>query len=147
MRITEAGAPSDSLQIPAHGGPESRHPWHRQIPEKSGCGLTVNWLHFPRLRSSRILRNPSCRVSHFDFHPEHWPVHYVAMAGGNIWKTQNNGMTWEAVFENEGAYSIQRDALAARGGKTRGSGRATDLRAEAAPWTPARMPDWPGASE
>ncbi len=48
----------------------------------------------------------SGRVADFAFHPEHWQVHYVAMASGNIWKTENNGNTWKPVFENEGSFAI-----------------------------------------
>lgn len=46
------------------------------------------------------------RVSDFAFTPGQWQKHYVSMASGNIWKTENNGVTWTPVFENEGAYAI-----------------------------------------
>ena len=48
----------------------------------------------------------SGRVSDFAFVPGRWQAHYVAMASGNLWKTVNNGITWEPVFDNEGAYAI-----------------------------------------
>jgi len=48
----------------------------------------------------------SGRVSDFAFVPGQWQAHYVAMASGNLWKTGNNGVTWEPVFDNEGAYAI-----------------------------------------
>ncbi len=48
----------------------------------------------------------SGRVSDFAFHPDRWQVHYVAFASGNLWKTENNGITWTALFENESSYSI-----------------------------------------
>ena len=48
----------------------------------------------------------SGRVSDFAFHPDQWQVHYVAFASGNLWKTENNGITWTPVFENESSYSI-----------------------------------------
>ncbi|MFC1688914.1 glycosyl hydrolase [Pseudomonadota bacterium] len=48
----------------------------------------------------------SGRVSDFAFHPGQWQVHYVAFASGNLWKTENNGVTWNPVFEKEGSYSI-----------------------------------------
>ena len=28
------------------------------------------------------------------------------MASGNLWKTENNGITWSPVFEHEGAYAL-----------------------------------------
>ena len=46
------------------------------------------------------------RVSDFAFTPGAWQKHYVAMASGNLWKTENNGITWDAVFDNEGSYAI-----------------------------------------
>ena len=48
----------------------------------------------------------SGRVSDFAFHPGQWEAHYVAFASGNLWKTENNGATWQTVFENEGSYAI-----------------------------------------
>ncbi len=46
------------------------------------------------------------RVSDFAFVPGEWQKHYVAMASGNLWKTENNGVTWTPVFENEGSFAI-----------------------------------------
>jgi len=48
----------------------------------------------------------SGRVSDFAFHPDQPEIHYVAMASGNLWKTENNGVTWSPVFDEEGAYAI-----------------------------------------
>jgi photosystem II stability/assembly factor-like uncharacterized protein len=48
----------------------------------------------------------SGRVADFAFHPGEWQRYYVAMASGNIWKTDNNGNTWTPVFEHEGSYAI-----------------------------------------
>ncbi|MFK8014986.1 MAG: WD40/YVTN/BNR-like repeat-containing protein [Gammaproteobacteria bacterium] len=48
----------------------------------------------------------SGRISDFAFHPEHKNVFYAATASGNLWKTTNNTITWEPLFENEGSYSI-----------------------------------------
>jgi photosystem II stability/assembly factor-like uncharacterized protein len=48
----------------------------------------------------------SGRVSDFAFHPDHPEIHYVSMASGNLWKTENNGVTWAPVFDNEGSYAI-----------------------------------------
>ncbi len=31
---------------------------------------------------------------------------YVAAAGGGVWKTTNNGITWEPIFDGEGSHSI-----------------------------------------
>jgi len=48
----------------------------------------------------------SGRIADFAFHPDHWKVHYVAMASGNLWKTENNGISWQPLFEDEGSYAI-----------------------------------------
>ncbi|MEL7536373.1 MAG: glycosyl hydrolase [Pseudomonadota bacterium] len=46
------------------------------------------------------------RISDFAFHPERKHEYYAATASGNLWKTTNNGITWTALFENEGSYAI-----------------------------------------
>ena len=48
----------------------------------------------------------SGRVSDFAIHPDRHHEIYAAVASGNLWKTTNNGITWEPIFENEGSYAI-----------------------------------------
>ena len=48
----------------------------------------------------------SGRVSDFAFHPGESQSFYVSMASGNLWKTENNGITWKALFENENSFAI-----------------------------------------
>ena len=48
----------------------------------------------------------SGRVSDFAFHPGQPQSFYVSMASGNLWKTDNNGITWTALFENESSFAI-----------------------------------------
>jgi photosystem II stability/assembly factor-like uncharacterized protein len=48
----------------------------------------------------------SGRISDFAFHPEHKHKYFAATASGNLWKTDNNGITWEPVFDNEASYAI-----------------------------------------
>ncbi len=48
----------------------------------------------------------SGRISDFAFHPERKHEYFAATASGNLWKTDNNGITWEALFEGESSYSI-----------------------------------------
>ena len=43
------------------------------------------------------------RVSDFAFFPGQWQQHYVAMASGTLWNTENTGVTWNPVFEHEGS--------------------------------------------
>ena len=48
----------------------------------------------------------SGRIADFAVNPENNFEYYVAVASGHIWKTLNNGITFEPVFDNYGAYSI-----------------------------------------
>jgi len=48
----------------------------------------------------------SGRIADFAVNPENKAEYYVAVASGNVWKTENNGTTWKPVFDNYGAYSI-----------------------------------------
>src|ERR1035437_4608180 len=48
----------------------------------------------------------SGRIADFAINPQNHNEYYVAAASGNIWKTTNNGTTFEPVFENYGAYSL-----------------------------------------
>jgi len=48
----------------------------------------------------------SGRIADFAVNPRNHSEWYVAVASGHIWKTVNNGTTFEPVFDNYGAYSI-----------------------------------------
>ena len=48
----------------------------------------------------------SGRISDFAFNPDKKHEFYVATASGNLWKTSNNMITWEPLFENEGSFSL-----------------------------------------
>ena len=48
----------------------------------------------------------SGRIADFAVNPNNHSEYYVAAASGNIWKTINNGITFEPVFDKYGAYSI-----------------------------------------
>src|SRR5437588_7730061 len=48
----------------------------------------------------------SGRVVGFALHPEHRSQYFVAVASGGVWKTENAGVSWKSVFDNEGSYSI-----------------------------------------
>jgi len=48
----------------------------------------------------------SGRIADFAVNPNNYSEFYVAAASGNIWKTTNNGTTFEPVFDSYGAYSI-----------------------------------------
>lgn len=48
----------------------------------------------------------SGRVVAFAVNPNDSTEYYVAAASGGVWKTRNNGTTWQAVFESQPSYSI-----------------------------------------
>lgn len=48
----------------------------------------------------------SGRIADFAVNPLNHFEYYVAVASGHIWKTSNNGITWNPVFEKYGTYSI-----------------------------------------
>lgn len=48
----------------------------------------------------------SGRISDFAFHPERKHEFFVGTASGNLWKTDNNGITWQPLFDNEASYAI-----------------------------------------
>jgi len=48
----------------------------------------------------------SGRIADFAVDPDNFSTYYVAVASGHIWKTTNNGITFNPVFDNYGVYSI-----------------------------------------
>lgn len=48
----------------------------------------------------------SGRVADFAVNPNNFSEWYIAFASGGVWKTVNNGLTFNPVFDNYGAYSI-----------------------------------------
>src|SRR5512146_1864513 len=48
----------------------------------------------------------SGRIADFAVNPMNHAEYYVAAASGHIWKTVNDGITFEPVFDKYGAYSI-----------------------------------------
>ncbi|MEO9849648.1 MAG: glycosyl hydrolase [Reichenbachiella sp.] len=48
----------------------------------------------------------SGRIADFAVNPDDPTEYYVAVASGGVWKTVNNGNTYEPVFDDQGSYSI-----------------------------------------
>ena len=48
----------------------------------------------------------SGRISDFAFNPNNTKEYYVAVSSGNVWKTSNNGTTWQPIFDKYGSYAI-----------------------------------------
>ncbi len=54
----------------------------------------------------------SARVEAVQADPNRPGTMYAAFGSGNLWKTENNGLTWKAIFENQVALGIGDIALA-----------------------------------
>ena len=48
----------------------------------------------------------SGRVTSVAVNPFNRAQYYVGVASGGVWKTDNDGHTWNAVFQNEGSFSV-----------------------------------------
>lgn len=48
----------------------------------------------------------SGRVTSLAVNPFNRPQYYVGVASGGVWKTDNDGLSWNPVFEHEGSFSI-----------------------------------------
>jgi photosystem II stability/assembly factor-like uncharacterized protein len=48
----------------------------------------------------------SGRIADIAIHPENKNLWYVAAGSGGVWKTENSGTTWKAVFDKQAVYSI-----------------------------------------
>ena len=46
------------------------------------------------------------RIADIAVSPHHPSTWYVAAGSGNLWKTTNNGTTWQPVFDDQSSYSI-----------------------------------------
>lgn len=48
----------------------------------------------------------SGRIADFAVNPNDHSEYYVAVAAGNVWKTNNSGITWTPIFDKYGSWSI-----------------------------------------
>ncbi len=48
----------------------------------------------------------SGRIADIAIHPENDSIWYVAAGSGGVWKTDNAGVTWTSIFDDQGSYSI-----------------------------------------
>lgn len=81
-----------------------------------------SWKHHDEMKKNSIFKDlewrsvgPSfCggRIESIAVHPSNPYTIYVGVGAGNIWKTVNNGITWEPIFENESTFTIGEIAIA-----------------------------------
>ncbi|MEM7084165.1 MAG: glycosyl hydrolase [Pseudomonadota bacterium] len=48
----------------------------------------------------------SGRIADIAIDPTNTSTRYIAVGSGGVWKTTNAGVTWESIFDGQGAYSI-----------------------------------------
>jgi photosystem II stability/assembly factor-like uncharacterized protein len=48
----------------------------------------------------------SGRIADIAVNPKNFSEYYVGVAAGGVWKTTNNGITWNSVFDNYGSWSV-----------------------------------------
>ena len=48
----------------------------------------------------------SGRIADIAIHPNDRSIWYIGVGSGGVWKTDDNGTTWQSVFDGQGSYSI-----------------------------------------
>lgn len=48
----------------------------------------------------------SGRIADIAIHPNDENIWYVGVGSGGVWKTENSGVTWKPIFDDQGSYSI-----------------------------------------
>ncbi|MFA6404205.1 MAG: hypothetical protein WCX31_21655, partial [Salinivirgaceae bacterium] len=77
----------------------------KEVPEKKDTLVDSQLVSGLKLRSIGPAFT-SGRIADFAVNPDNFSEFYIAVASGNIWKTQNNGTTFEPVFDTYGSYAI-----------------------------------------
>lgn len=76
-----------------------------KAPEKKETGLNPATFRGLKFRSIGPAWQAG-RISDFAVNPRDHSEIYVGVSAGNVWKSINDGTTWEPVFDKYGAYSI-----------------------------------------
>ncbi len=74
----------------------------KEVKKDSLSDLSLDAFQFRALGPAFM----SGRIIDLAFNPENTAEYYVASASGGVWKTSNNGTTYDPIFDGEGSYSI-----------------------------------------
>jgi len=103
--LLAAGAFTAAASLFAQSGDPSTNSGPAQAVSRGDARLTADVMKPFAFRSI----GPSLttgRISDVAVDPKNPSVWYVAASAGNLWKTENRGNTWTAVFDEQGAYSL-----------------------------------------
>ncbi len=79
--------------------------WPQYLKLKKESELRLKWIQLGPVMNSARVESVQCDP----LRPE---TMYVAFGSGNLWKTENNGLSWKPIFENQAALGIGDIALA-----------------------------------
>ncbi len=94
----------------------SQNTYDNQKGPTSGAARMKSWEHHVQLKNESIFKDlkwravgpkqQGGRIEAVAAPPGNHGTIYVGPGSGNIWKTQNNGLTWKPIFENESTFTI-----------------------------------------
>lgn len=73
--------------------------WEQYLELKKSSEFGLEWISLGPVMNS-------ARVEAVQGIPGNPGIMYVAFGSGNLWKTENNGLTWRPIFENQSALGI-----------------------------------------
>ena len=103
--LVAAGALTAAASLFAQSGDPSTSSGSPRAASRGDARLTAEVMKAFAFRSV----GPSLttgRISDVAVDPKNPSVWYVAASAGNLWKTENRGNTWTAIFDEQGSYSL-----------------------------------------
>ena len=94
--------PKASKPIAPESAAGSTKPPEKKPADPLTAADTYRGLHLRSIGPAFI----SGRVTALAVNPFNRAQYYVGVASGGLWKTENAGLTWSPVFQNEGSFSI-----------------------------------------
>ena len=94
--------PKTNLSASAENPPASAKPNEKKPADPLTSADTYKGLKLRSIGPAFV----SGRVTSLAVNPFNRTQYYVGVASGGVWKTDNDGLTWNPVFEHEGSFSI-----------------------------------------